>query len=45
MEAQAVIDHTGEYQCQLLLFNSENVYMIGSALLKDYYAVYDIDSY
>ena len=29
----------------MLLFNSDNVYLIGSALLKDYYAVYDIDSY
>ena len=40
-----VVDKTGEYLCEVLLFNSDNVYMIGSALLKDYYAVYDVDSY
>ena len=40
-----MIDHSGEYQCQLLLFNSGDVYTLGSALLKNYYAVYDSDSY
>jgi len=42
---KSVIDHTGEYQCQLLLFDSGNVYMIGAALLKDYYTVFDVDKF
>ena len=45
LAAKSVIDHTGEYLCEILLFNSDNVYTVGSALLKDYYAVYDVDNY
>ena len=40
-----MIDKSGEYQCQVLLFNSGHVYTLGTAFLKDYYAVYDSDSY
>ena len=43
--AKSYVDHTGEYLCEILLFSSDNVYTIGSAMLKDYYAVYDDDNY
>jgi len=45
LASKSVIDHTGEYLCEVLLFNSNSVYTVGSAMLKDYYAVYDIEKF
>ena len=39
------IDKSGEYLCELLIYNSNDVFTIGAVLLKNYYAVFDVDNY
>ena len=39
------IDKSGEYLCELLIYNSNDVYVTGAVLLKNYYTVFDIDNY
>ena len=39
------IDKSGEYLCELLIYNSNDVYVTGAVLLKNYYSVFDMDNY
>ena len=39
------IDKSGEYLCELLIYNSNDVFVIGAVLLKNYYSVFDMDNY
>ena len=45
LNSKSIIDHTGEYLCEILLYNSGEFYRMGAILLKDYYSVYDVDNF
>lgn len=45
LNSKSIIDHTGEYLCEILLYNSGEYYRMGAILLKDYYSVYDVDNF
>ena len=45
LSERVIVDHTGEYLCEILLFNSGDYYLLGAPLLKNFYSVYDIDNY
>mmetsp|Transcript_32892 Transcript_32892/g.40665 ORF Transcript_32892/g.40665 Transcript_32892/m.40665 type:complete len:285 (+) Transcript_32892:804-1658(+) len=40
-----IVIGAGRYQCEMLLFNSDDHYRLGSIFLEDYYSVYDIDNF
>ena len=45
LEPNSIVDHTGEYLCEMLLYNSGDIYRLGHVFLKNYYTVYDIDNF
>lgn len=38
-----VESHLGEFQCEFMVYNSGDWYILGEVFLRDYYSVYNID--